>query len=65
MPGEWDMGGASARQPVVDDDELWLGAAKGGAQGNKFTGMVDEVAIYRKVLTPEQIMKRVQKREKK
>lgn len=62
MAGEWDMGGASTRRPVVDDDELWLGAAKGGAQGNKFTGMVDEVAIYRKVLTPEQILERVQKR---
>ncbi len=65
MPGEWDMGGASGRRPVVDDDELWLGAAKGGAQGNKFTGMVDEVAIYRKVLTPEQILQRVKKREQK
>lgn len=65
MPGEWDMGGASSRRPVVDDDELWLGAAQGGSQGNKFTGMVDEVAIYRKILTAEQILQRVRKREEK
>jgi len=63
MPGEWDMGGPSTRRPVVDDDELWLGAARGGASGNKFTGMVDEVAIYRKVLTAEDILERVQKRK--
>ncbi len=59
MPGEWDMGGASDRRPVMDDDEVWLGAAKGGAEGNKFTGMVDEVAIYRTILTAEQIQQRV------
>ena len=65
MPGEWDMGGATSREPVVDDDELWLGAAQGGSQGNKFTGMVDEVAIYRRILSAEQILQRAQKLEKK
>lgn len=65
MPGEWDMGGASSRRPVMDDDEVWLGAAKGGAQGNKYTGMVDEVAIYRTILTPEQIQERVRGRKGK
>lgn len=63
MPGEWDMGGATVRRPVMDDDEVWLGAAKGGAQGNQYTGMVDEVAIYRKILTPEQILERVRERK--
>ena len=63
MPGEWDMGGATTRRPVMDDDELWLGAARGGQNGNKFTGMVDEVAIYRDILTPAQISERVQRRK--
>lgn len=61
--GEWDMGGATTRRPVVDDDELWLGAAQGGGAGNKFTGMVDEVAIYRKILTNLEIAARVKRRK--
>ncbi|MCF6313918.1 MAG: LamG domain-containing protein [Verrucomicrobiales bacterium] len=59
--GEWDMGGATTRRPVVDDDELWLGSAQGGRTGNKFTGMVDEVAIYRQILTEQEIAARVQR----
>ncbi len=58
IPGEWDMGGATTRRPVVDDDELWLGSAQGGRKGNKFTGKVDEVAIYRQMLTAEELGKR-------
>ncbi|MFK5922317.1 MAG: hypothetical protein QM496_09065 [Verrucomicrobiota bacterium] len=65
VTGEWDMGGATTRRPVVDDDELWLGSARGGGRGNKFTGMVDEVAIYRQVLTAEQVSRRVKRGQQK
>ena len=39
VSGKWDMGGATTRAPVVDDDELRIGAS--------FDGLLDEVAIYR------------------
>ncbi len=53
VDGQWDMGGATDKPPVVDDDELWIGSAMGG--NSTFTGEIDEVAIYRQALTPEQI----------
>jgi len=53
--GKWDMGGKTDRGPVVDDDELWIGSAMGGNPGSTFRGGIDEVAIYRKPLSPERI----------
>ena len=55
VSGFWDYGGASAEPPVVDDDEVWIGSARGGIRGNSFDGLIDEVALYRKILTPEQV----------
>jgi len=40
--GTWDMGGPTNEPPVVDDDEIRI--------GNGFAGMLDAVAIHRKVL---------------
>lgn len=48
--GEWDMGGATKRAPVVDDDELWIGSALGGSAGNSFRGAIDDVVIHRRVV---------------
>ncbi len=53
--GTWDMGGASKLPPVVDNDEVWVGSTMGGNPVNSFQGGLDEVAIYRKALTPQQI----------
>ncbi len=56
--GEWDLGGSTDQGPLVDNDELWIGSALGGNPNNTFHGLIDEVAIYRRVLSPEEIAKR-------
>ena len=58
VAGKWDMGGATERPPVVDDDELWIGSALGGSRNNSFVGGLDEVAVHREMLSPEIIAKR-------
>ena len=58
VSGKWDMGGASERPPVVDDDELWIGSALGGSRNNSFVGGLDEVAVHREVLSPDKIASR-------
>jgi len=57
--GTWDMGGATTKAPVVDDDQLWIGSAMGGSSGNTFRGGIDEVAIYRHAVAPERLKTRV------
>ena len=59
VSGVWDMGGATDRAPVVDDDELWIGSSMGMSPGSSFDGSLDEVAIYRTALAPERIQQRV------
>ena len=49
VKGSWDMGGATTRPPVNDDDELWIGSAMGGSAGNSFRGAIDEVVIRRDI----------------
>ncbi len=49
VEGVWDMGGATDKAPAVDDDDLWIGSAMAGH--STFAGSIDEVAIYRSVLT--------------
>lgn len=56
--GAWDMGGASNAAPVVDDDEIWIGSSMGGNTLSSFNGLIDEIALYRVALTPEQLKKR-------
>lgn len=58
VSGKWDMGGATDRAPVVDNDEVWIGSSLGGAAGSTFRGMLDEVAIYRSALSAERIRAR-------
>ena len=48
--GTWDMGGATDRAPVIDNDEIWI--------GNSFDGVLDEVAIYRTALSAKRIADR-------
>lgn len=48
--GEWDMGGATAEPPVVDDDAIWIGSSRGGAAGNSFRGSLDAIAVHRLLL---------------
>ena len=53
--GVWDMGGASAAAPAMDNDEVWIGGSMGGAASAQFPGRIDELAIYRTALSPERI----------
>ena len=50
QPGNWDMGGATAETPVVDDDAIWIGSSQGGAAANSFRGSLDAIAIYRELI---------------
>ena len=58
VKGTWDMAGPTRDGPVVDNDELWIGSALGGSAGNTFNGLIDEVALHRRLLSPDQIGKR-------
>ncbi len=55
VQGAWDMGGASATAPIVDNDEVWIGGSMGGTASAQFPGKIDELAIYRSVLPTERI----------
>ncbi len=59
--GVWDLNGATSKGPLVDDDELWIGSSMGMLSGSTFNGFLDEVAIYRRVLSPERMLVRVPK----
>ncbi|HEY8666748.1 MAG TPA: DUF1549 domain-containing protein, partial [Tepidisphaeraceae bacterium] len=51
--GAWDMGGATSKAPVVDNDAIWIGSSMAGRAGNSFRGMLDEISIYREVLSDD------------
>ena len=55
VKGVWDMGGASAVAPVVDNDEVWIGGSMGGTPSAQFPGRIDELAIYRAALPAERV----------
>jgi len=56
--GRWDFGGPTAKPPVVDDDEVWIGSSINGNMANTFPGLLDDVAIHRTILSPERIAAR-------
>lgn len=60
VSGTWDIGGATAKPPVVDNDELWIGSSLGGSANSTFAGLIDEVAIYRRALDENTIFGRFQ-----
>ncbi|WP_339743791.1 DUF1553 domain-containing protein [uncultured Rubinisphaera sp.] len=49
--GTWDLAGETTEPPMVDDDDVWIGASMGGSNG--FKGSLDEIAIYRRIVDPE------------
>ncbi len=53
VSGSWDMGGATDRGPVVDDDDLWIGSSMGGAAGSSLHGAIDEVVVHRTIIPSE------------
>ena len=57
VTGKWDMAGETKSAPIVDKDQTWIGSAMGG--NSTLAAKLDEIAIYRKILTEEQIKKHV------
>ncbi|MEO2021631.1 MAG: DUF1553 domain-containing protein [Pirellulaceae bacterium] len=60
VQGKWDMGGATTRAPVVDNDEVRIGSAYGGLASVSFDGSLDEIAIHRRIVSPEELKSRFQ-----
>jgi hypothetical protein len=56
--GAWDLGGKSDAAPVVDNDQVWIGAGNGTSTSNAFLGGIDEAAVYRTALPAERIAAR-------
>lgn len=48
--GDWDLGGATTRPPVVDDDDVFLGS-RPGVPNNVLQGALASVALYRHAVT--------------
>ncbi|MCB1062458.1 MAG: DUF1553 domain-containing protein, partial [Verrucomicrobiae bacterium] len=60
VEGMWNPGyaGATKRPPVVDDDDIWVGTSGGKGAAVTFHGLLDEVALYRRTLSEEQLTDR-------
>lgn len=58
VDGTWDMGGPTEQPPVVDDDQVWIGASMGGNQSTAITGEIDELAIYRGIVPSDELQSR-------
>ncbi len=60
VKGGWSpaYAGPTEFAPIVDDDEIWVGSSMGRSSGASFSGLLDEVALYRRVLTEEQLTQR-------
>ncbi|MFM8578130.1 MAG: DUF1553 domain-containing protein [Planctomycetaceae bacterium] len=58
ISGSWDLGGASDAAPVQDDDEVWVGSSLGGGEASTFPGMLDSVAVHRRIIPPARIAAR-------
>ena len=60
IAGQWDMDGPTTTQPVVDDDQIWIGSALAGAAGNSFHGRIAAVAVHREALPADVLTARFQ-----
>ncbi|MBL9155102.1 MAG: DUF1553 domain-containing protein [Verrucomicrobiales bacterium] len=60
VDGVWSKSyaGATKRPPVIDNDEIWVGTSGGLNASTSFQGSLDEVALYRRALTAEQLTAR-------
>lgn len=53
--GKWDMGGPTTLPPIHDDDSIWIGSARGGDPSNSLVGSVDDVRVYRSIVSPKEL----------
>ncbi len=56
--GKWDMGGETTLPPIHDDDAVWIGSARGGDPGNSLVGSVDDVRIFRSIVSASDLKAR-------
>lgn len=56
--GKWDMGGETTLPPIQDDDSVWIGSARGGDPGNSLVGSVDDVRIFRSIVSASELKSR-------
>ncbi|MGI9496473.1 MAG: DUF1553 domain-containing protein, partial [Mariniblastus sp.] len=60
VKGRWDMGGETTSPPVTDDDDVWIGSAMNGNPGNSLEGLIDEIAVHRRIVSSKEIESRFQ-----
>ncbi len=53
--GKWDMGGETTEQPIVDNDDVWIGS---GTSANSFVGLLDAIAVHREILSEKAMVAR-------
>jgi hypothetical protein len=58
VDGRWDDGAPTPEPPVVDDDEVWIGSSMNGNTASTFPGLLDNVAVHRRILPPARIAAR-------
>ena len=56
--GKWDMGGETKLPPIHDQDSVWVGSARGGDPNNSLVGSVDDVRIYRAIVSSNELKSR-------
>ncbi|MEM7559931.1 MAG: LamG domain-containing protein, partial [Planctomycetota bacterium] len=56
--GVWEVGGATTRGPMINNDEVWIGSAMAGNKGSTFAGGLDEIALHRRVNPAERLKAR-------
>jgi len=60
VTGTWDMGGATDKAPVTDDDHLMIGTGNGGGASNTFHGQLDDLAVWRSARSDTTLSSRFQ-----
>ena len=58
IKGKWDMGGETTMPPIHDDDSIWIGSSRGGDPGNSLVGSVDDVRIFRSIVSAHDLKSR-------
>ncbi len=56
--GKWDMGGETKLPPIHDNDALWIGSARGGDPNNSLVGSVDDIRVYREIVSANELKSR-------
>ncbi|HVJ66431.1 MAG TPA: LamG domain-containing protein, partial [Caulifigura sp.] len=62
VKGTWaGYGGPTKLGPVVDNDEVWIGASMNGGSGSAFQGGLDQVVVYRGAVPADELLDRYER----